>query len=169
MKELGVVFYNCSSLAQDLYKIFESYWVMGESNSTLPRPWPPQYDTDINKQRPLLVKTENVSSSIYLSVSFSLFVFFFYWWNWNETVCIELVLNSSFWGGAVSKPPSHQQPRLCWTKLCLLFTPGCTTLILPCLQNSGPASHSVHHLGVSALRWRSRHGLFSYYQIWKAS
>lgn len=76
VKELGVVFYNCSSLAQDLYKIFESYWVMGESNSTLPRPWPPQYDTDINKQRPLLVKTENVSSSIYLSVSFSLFVFF---------------------------------------------------------------------------------------------
>lgn len=77
VKELGVVFYNCSSLAQDLYKIFESYWVMGESNSTLPRPWPPQYDTDINKQRPLLVKTENVSSSIYLSVSFSLFVFFY--------------------------------------------------------------------------------------------
>ncbi|XP_024910078.1 phospholipase D4 isoform X2 [Cynoglossus semilaevis] len=69
VKELGVVFYNCSSLAQDLYKIFESYWVMGESNSTLPRPWPPQYDTDINKQRPLLVKTENVSSSIYLSAA----------------------------------------------------------------------------------------------------
>ncbi|XP_058470920.1 5'-3' exonuclease PLD4 [Solea solea] len=69
VKELGVVIYNCSTIAQDLTKIFESYWVMGQANSSLPRPWPSQYDTDINKQHPLLVESENVSSSIYLSAS----------------------------------------------------------------------------------------------------
>ncbi|XP_023258487.1 phospholipase D4 [Seriola lalandi dorsalis] len=69
VKELGVVIYNCSSVAEDLHKIFQSYWVMGESNSSLPRPWPSNYDTDINKHHPLLVEADNVSSSIYLSAS----------------------------------------------------------------------------------------------------
>lgn len=69
MKELGVVVYNCSSLAKDLHKIFQSYWVMGQSNSSLPQPWPAEYDTDINKYHPLLVKTDNVSSRLYLAVS----------------------------------------------------------------------------------------------------
>ncbi|XP_039992390.1 5'-3' exonuclease PLD4 [Xiphias gladius] len=69
VKELGVVIYNCSSLAKDLYKIFQSYWVMGQSNSSLPQPWPSKYDTDINKYQPLLVEADNVSSRIYLSGS----------------------------------------------------------------------------------------------------
>lgn len=69
VKELGAVIYNCSSLARDLGKIFQSYWAMGQSNSSLPRPWPSKYDTDINKRRPLLVEAANVSSSIYLSGS----------------------------------------------------------------------------------------------------
>ncbi|XP_071354775.1 5'-3' exonuclease PLD4 [Trachinotus anak] len=69
VKELGVVIYNCSTLANDLHKIFQSYWVMGQSNSSLPRPWPSKYDTDINKHQPLLVEADNVSSSIYLSAS----------------------------------------------------------------------------------------------------
>ncbi|XP_051242421.1 5'-3' exonuclease PLD4 [Dicentrarchus labrax] len=69
VKELGVVIYNCSSLAKDLHKIFQSYWVMGQSNSSLPQPWPAKYDTDINKHHPLLVKTDNVSSMLYLTGS----------------------------------------------------------------------------------------------------
>lgn len=69
VKELGVAIYNCSRLAQDLHKIFQSYWVMGASNSSLPEPWPAKYDTDISKDRPLLVEAGNVSSTIYLSVS----------------------------------------------------------------------------------------------------
>ena len=64
-----MVIYNCSSLANDLHKIFQSYWVMGQSNSSLPVPWPSKYDTDINKYHPLLVEADNVSSRIYLSVS----------------------------------------------------------------------------------------------------
>lgn len=71
VKELGVVIYNCSSLGKDLQKIFESYWVMGQPNSSLPQPWPSQYDTDINKGHPLLVEADNVSSKIYLAVSFA--------------------------------------------------------------------------------------------------
>lgn len=69
VKELGVVIYNCTELAEDLHKIFQSYWVMGHSNSTLPEPWPSVYDTAINKQHPLVVGSGNVSSSIYLSGS----------------------------------------------------------------------------------------------------
>ncbi|XP_041667928.1 5'-3' exonuclease PLD4 [Cheilinus undulatus] len=69
VKELGVVVHNCSSLAKDLHKIFQSYWVMGEPNSTLPQPWPAAYDTVINKEHPLMVKTGNVSSFIYLAAS----------------------------------------------------------------------------------------------------
>lgn len=69
VKELGVVVYNCSSLAKDLYKIFQSYWVMGQPNSSLPQHWPAKYDTAINKHHPLLVKMDNVSSRLYLTVS----------------------------------------------------------------------------------------------------
>ncbi|XP_041809313.1 5'-3' exonuclease PLD4 [Chelmon rostratus] len=69
VKELGVAIYNCSSLAKDLHKIFQSYWVMGQSNSSLPQPWPAKYDTSINKDYPLLVKSGNVSSRIYLTGS----------------------------------------------------------------------------------------------------
>lgn len=69
VKELGVVIYNCSSLAEDLHKIFQSYWVMGQPNSSLPQPWPSKYDTDINIHHPLLVKDGNVSSRLYLAAS----------------------------------------------------------------------------------------------------
>lgn len=71
MKELGVVIYNCSSLAKDLHKIFQSYWVMGHANSSLPEPWPAMYDAAFNQHRPLLVKVDNVSSKLYLTVSYS--------------------------------------------------------------------------------------------------
>ncbi|KAJ7989066.1 hypothetical protein DPEC_G00315690 [Dallia pectoralis] len=69
VKELGVVIYNCSSLANDLRKIFESYWAVGQHNSSIPDPWPSKFDTAINKEHPLLLKTDNVSSEIYISAS----------------------------------------------------------------------------------------------------
>nr|XP_061823972.1 5'-3' exonuclease PLD4-like isoform X2 [Nerophis lumbriciformis] len=69
VKELGVVIYNCSSLARDLHKIFQSYWVMGHSNSSLPHSWPSSLDTHINKKRPLLVNDGNITSRIYLAGS----------------------------------------------------------------------------------------------------
>lgn len=61
--------YNCSALANDLHKIFQSYWVMGHPNSSLPQAWPAKFDTDINKQHPLLVEEgATSSSSVYLAV-----------------------------------------------------------------------------------------------------
>lgn len=71
VKELGVVVYNCTSLAKDLHKIFKSYWVMGHSNSSLPQPWPAEYATNFNKYHPLLVKADNITSKLYLTVSSS--------------------------------------------------------------------------------------------------
>lgn len=65
-----MVIYNCSSLAKDLHKIFQSYWEMGVANSSLPQRWPAMYDAAFNKYRPLLVKADNVSSRLYLTVSF---------------------------------------------------------------------------------------------------
>ncbi|XP_061700723.1 5'-3' exonuclease PLD4 [Syngnathoides biaculeatus] len=69
VKEVGVVIYNCSSLARDLHKIFLSYWVMGESNSSLPVHWPPTFDTNINKEHPLVVKEDNITSRVYIASS----------------------------------------------------------------------------------------------------
>ncbi|XP_037550629.1 5'-3' exonuclease PLD4 [Nematolebias whitei] len=69
VKELGVVVYNCSRLANDLHKVFQSYWVMGHSNSSLPHPWPAKFDTDINKQHPLLVEEDQTTSSLYMAGS----------------------------------------------------------------------------------------------------
>lgn len=69
VKELGVVIYNCTSLATDLHKIFQSYWVMGHSNATIPDPWPPYYDTSINKDQPLHVNLSDVPSKVYISNS----------------------------------------------------------------------------------------------------
>ncbi|XP_053701278.1 5'-3' exonuclease PLD4 [Synchiropus splendidus] len=69
VKELGVVVYNCSSLAEDFRKVFLSYWTVGLDNSSVPQPWPPEYDTDFNREHPLVVKTENISSKIYLAAS----------------------------------------------------------------------------------------------------
>ncbi|KAK5916603.1 hypothetical protein CgunFtcFv8_011570 [Champsocephalus gunnari] len=69
VKELGVVVYNCSSLANDLHKIFKSYWEMGQSHSFVPQPWPAEYDTAFNKPHPLLVKGDNISSRLYLTGS----------------------------------------------------------------------------------------------------
>uniref|UniRef100_A0A672JWQ3 PLD phosphodiesterase domain-containing protein n=1 Tax=Sinocyclocheilus grahami TaxID=75366 RepID=A0A672JWQ3_SINGR len=68
VKELGVVIYNSSALAADLQKIFQSYWVTGRSNASIPDPWPSDYDTDINEERPLLLNLSGVESRAYITV-----------------------------------------------------------------------------------------------------
>uniref|UniRef100_A0A673LX12 Phospholipase D family member 4 n=1 Tax=Sinocyclocheilus rhinocerous TaxID=307959 RepID=A0A673LX12_9TELE len=69
VKELGVVIYNSSALAADLQKIFQSYWVTGRSNASIPDPWPSDYDTDINEERPLLLNLSGVESKAYITAS----------------------------------------------------------------------------------------------------
>ncbi|KAM4567096.1 5'-3' exonuclease PLD3 [Odontesthes bonariensis] len=68
VKELGAVVYNCSCLAEDLGKIFEAYWFLGESKS-IPSPWPSSFSTLYNKDTPLQLPLNNTPSDVYLSSS----------------------------------------------------------------------------------------------------
>ncbi|KAK6479174.1 5'-3' exonuclease PLD4-like, partial [Huso huso] len=69
VKELGAVIYNCSCLAKDLYKIFQSYWDLGYRNATVPQPWPEQYSTSFNKDNPLLLNINGAPARVYISGS----------------------------------------------------------------------------------------------------
>ncbi|XP_075692202.1 5'-3' exonuclease PLD3 [Rhinoderma darwinii] len=69
VKELGATVYNCSCLAQDLGKIFEIYWALGEANATIPSPWPDKFSTIFNKLTPMEVSLNNTASHVYLSSS----------------------------------------------------------------------------------------------------
>ncbi|XP_067310978.1 5'-3' exonuclease PLD4 isoform X2 [Pseudorasbora parva] len=69
VKELGVVIYNSSVLAADLHKIFQSYWVMGQPNASIPDPWPSVYETFINQERPLQLNLSGAASQVYFTAS----------------------------------------------------------------------------------------------------
>ncbi|MCI4379350.1 hypothetical protein PGIGA_G00227090 [Pangasianodon gigas] len=68
VKELGAVVYDCKCLADDLGKIFEAYWFLGESK-TIPAPWPSQYATAFNKDTPMQLQINGSDSRVYLSSS----------------------------------------------------------------------------------------------------
>ncbi|XP_062329630.1 5'-3' exonuclease PLD3 [Osmerus eperlanus] len=69
VKELGVVVYNCSCLADDLAKIFEAYWYLGQSDKPVPAPWPSSFSTSYNKDTPLQLPLNGTDSRVYLSSS----------------------------------------------------------------------------------------------------
>ncbi|XP_078097768.1 5'-3' exonuclease PLD3 [Mustelus asterias] len=69
VKELGAIVYNCSSLAEDLGKIFEEYWTIGGPNSSLPSPWPSNYSTSYNANTSMKLDLNNTSASVYFSSS----------------------------------------------------------------------------------------------------
>lgn len=69
VKELGVVVYNCTCLAQDLSKMFEVYWALGVPNATIPSPWPERFSTTYNKESPLGLTLNGTEARVYLSVS----------------------------------------------------------------------------------------------------
>lgn len=68
IKELGIVLYNCSCLARDLKKIFNAYWLLGETEK-IPFHWPSKFDTLINKYHPALLNINDTFTKIYLSSS----------------------------------------------------------------------------------------------------
>ncbi|XP_066540533.1 5'-3' exonuclease PLD3 [Hoplias malabaricus] len=68
VKELGAVVYDCSCLADDLSKIFEAYWFLGQSK-TIPAPWPSQYATAFNQDTPMQLSLNGTDSRVYLSSS----------------------------------------------------------------------------------------------------
>ncbi|KAM9070911.1 LOW QUALITY PROTEIN: 5'-3' exonuclease PLD4 [Sarcophilus harrisii] len=69
VKELGVVIYNCSSLAYDLEKTFQTYWVLGIPGATIPKPWPQNYSTNINWHHPLQETFDKMVTTAYFSAS----------------------------------------------------------------------------------------------------
>lgn len=69
VKELGSTVYNCSCLAQDLGKIFDVYWTLGEPNATIPSPWPDKFSTNFNKETPMETAMNNTQALVYLSSS----------------------------------------------------------------------------------------------------
>uniref|UniRef100_A0ABD2XDW7 PLD phosphodiesterase domain-containing protein n=1 Tax=Trichogramma kaykai TaxID=54128 RepID=A0ABD2XDW7_9HYME len=52
VKELGIVAYNCSCIANDLAKIFDVYWKLGEDGK-VPATWPKALSTRINMENPM--------------------------------------------------------------------------------------------------------------------
>lgn len=69
VKELGVLVTNCSCLVNDVAKVFNVYWDMGNENAVIPPSWPKEYNTNINDSNPISVRfNENYKFNAYLSV-----------------------------------------------------------------------------------------------------
>ncbi|KAK6633606.1 hypothetical protein RUM44_004213 [Polyplax serrata] len=66
--ELGIVFYNCSSVAEDLGKIFDVYWMVG-NQTTLPKKWPDSLNTIYNFKNPFNIDVNGEKNSFYISSS----------------------------------------------------------------------------------------------------
>ncbi|XP_032962818.1 5'-3' exonuclease PLD4 isoform X2 [Rhinolophus ferrumequinum] len=69
VKELGAVIYNCSRLARDLEKTFQTYWVLGAPKAVLPKHWPRHFSSHINHFQPLCARFAGVPTTAYFSAS----------------------------------------------------------------------------------------------------
>nr|XP_023402379.1 LOW QUALITY PROTEIN: phospholipase D4 [Loxodonta africana] len=69
VKELGAIIYNCSRLAQDLEKTFRIYWALGTPQATLPKTWPRNFSSHINRFQPFWGRFEGVPTTAYFSAS----------------------------------------------------------------------------------------------------
>ncbi|XP_006902765.1 PREDICTED: phospholipase D4 [Elephantulus edwardii] len=69
VKELGVVIYNCSHLARDLDKTFQTYWMLGAPKAILPKAWPRNVSTNVNRFRPFRGHFHGVPTAAYFSAS----------------------------------------------------------------------------------------------------
>ena len=70
MKELGIAFYNCSSVADDLGKIFDVYWTVGNETS-LPGKWSDDLSTSYNSKNPFILSLNERKTTLYISVNHS--------------------------------------------------------------------------------------------------
>lgn len=61
---------NCSTLVDDVTKIFNVYWDLGKENATIPSSWPVEYSTQINAMNPVQINfTNGFKMNAYFSVS----------------------------------------------------------------------------------------------------
>ncbi|XP_051171842.1 5'-3' exonuclease PLD3-like isoform X2 [Leptopilina boulardi] len=66
VKELGFVAMNCSCLAEDIAKVFDVYWLLGEKNQ-VPTTWPANFSTKINVKNPMTLTLDNVKYRTFFS------------------------------------------------------------------------------------------------------
>ncbi|KAI8042114.1 5'-3' exonuclease PLD3 [Drosophila gunungcola] len=70
VKEMGVLVQNCRQLTQDVGKIFEEYWYLGNSKDSEVPNWNYNYETDFNWREPMQLKVnKNISMDGFLSSS----------------------------------------------------------------------------------------------------
>ncbi|XP_069501314.1 5'-3' exonuclease PLD3-like isoform X2 [Ambystoma mexicanum] len=69
VKELGVVLYNCSCLAQDLHKIFEMYRYLGDEGASVPSTWPNEFSAASSHSHPQHVLLNGSDARVYISSS----------------------------------------------------------------------------------------------------
>lgn len=93
-----MVMFNCSCLAQDLTKIFEAYWYLGQAGSSIPSTWPRPYDTHYNQETPMEICLNGTPALAYLAVSLKEEGPVTPWPHAFMT-SIYLVLPSDWWGG----------------------------------------------------------------------
>ena len=69
VKELGLHFTHCPTIANDLMKIFTSYFITALPDAKVPPEWPSELSTKFNMDNPLNVKLSGIPSQIYFSAS----------------------------------------------------------------------------------------------------
>ncbi|XP_008200312.2 5'-3' exonuclease PLD3 isoform X2 [Tribolium castaneum] len=69
VKEMGLVINNCSCLAEDLGKVFDVYWKLGEDGARIPDQWPSNLSTNINVNTPMNLTLSNETFQTYISSS----------------------------------------------------------------------------------------------------
>ena len=74
MKELGATVFDCPCLAEDVVKIFEVYWSLGDANATVPKEWPSEYSTQFNHLNPMAVVLNGTPAFTYLAVRSRCFI-----------------------------------------------------------------------------------------------
>ncbi|KAF5305553.1 hypothetical protein FQA39_LY01644 [Lamprigera yunnana] len=69
VKELGIVVRNCSSLSEDIAKIFDVYWMLGIPGAKVPNRWPSFLETHYNVNTPMNLILNNETFQTYISSS----------------------------------------------------------------------------------------------------
>lgn len=68
VKELGSVLFNCSCMAEDMGKLFDVYWYLGNT-AKVPDTWPETFNTSINSNTSMQIQFNGTDATTYLSSS----------------------------------------------------------------------------------------------------
>ncbi|XP_074602745.1 5'-3' exonuclease PLD3-like [Brevipalpus obovatus] len=69
VKEIGIYIQNCPLVAQDLEKIFQTYWILGQPGSQVPSKWPAYLSTVYNMDNPMQINLSGHQAKLYISNS----------------------------------------------------------------------------------------------------